>query len=152
MTMTKNARLFAVKEIIGSKQIGNQDELRLELKKRGFAVTQATLSRDLRELGVGRIASGPKPHYVFQAEAERQILTPIVGSQVVFMNANENMIVIRTLPACANVVAEFIDTLQHPDIIGTLAGDNTLLVIPRSQKKTEQLLRLLKEKFTEGQS
>src|ERR1700690_1322928 len=137
--MPKQARLFAIKEIIGSKPIGNQDALRLELKKRGFVVTQATLSRDLRELGVGRLSSGEKPHYVLQADAEEQILRPIVGSQVISMNANENMIVIRTLPACANVVAEFIDTLQHQDIIGTLAGDNTLLVIPRSQKKTSHL-------------
>jgi len=60
--------------------------------------------------------------------------------------------VIRTLPACANVVAEFIDTLQHTDIIGTLAGDNTLLVIPRTRKHTAHLLTLLKDKLIEGRT
>jgi len=150
--MTKTARQFAIREIIGAGSIANQDELRLALKRRGFAVTQATLSRDLRELGIARLSGGNRPHYALQADAEKEILKPIVGSQVLSMKANESMIVIRTLPACANVVAEFIDTLQQPDIIGTLAGDNTLLVIPRTQKHTAHLLTLLKDKLIEGQT
>jgi transcriptional regulator of arginine metabolism len=60
------------------------------------------------------------------------------------------MIVIRTLPGCANVVGEFIDTLNSKDIIGTLAGDNTLLVIPVSQKKTAHVIKFLKEQLIEG--
>ena len=60
------------------------------------------------------------------------------------------MIVVRTLPGCANTVGEFLDTQNNPGIIGTLAGDNTLLVIPESQKKTKELLTFLKDKLIEG--
>lgn len=148
--MTKHTRHFAIKDIISNTPVASQDELRLELKKRGLTVTQATLSRDLRDLGIGRISSGNSMHYVLQPAAEAQILKPIVGTQVVSISANESTIVIHTLPACANVVAEFIDTFNTGDIIGTLAGDNTLLVIPHSQKKTSQVMKFLKDKLIEG--
>ncbi len=147
--MKKQERLFIIKEIINGKAVGSQDELRVELKKKGITVTQATLSRDLRELGVGRLSSGEETRYILQpAAAEGTILKPIIGAQIVSMTANESLIVIRTLPACANVVAEFIDTLNNTDIIGTLAGDNTLLVIPSSLKKCSHVLAFLKKKLT----
>jgi transcriptional regulator of arginine metabolism len=148
--MPKHARQFTIKEIIGSTVVRNQDELRHELKKRGFDVTQATLSRDLKELGVGRAVSGEGAHYVLQSEGEAQILRPLVGAQVLSISANESMIVVKTLPGSASVVGEYIDTLHDGIIIGTIAGDNTLLVIPESQKKTSQVLRFLKEKLIEG--
>jgi transcriptional regulator of arginine metabolism len=146
----KQARHFAIKEIINATPISSQDELRLELRKRGFRVTQATLSRDLRELGVGRVASGNGARYILQQTAEAQILRPVVGAEVLSVNANEGMIVVRTLPGCANSVGEFIDTLKNPDIIGTIAGDNTLVVIPQSQKRTGRVATYLKEKLFEG--
>ena len=146
----KHARQFAIRELIVSKPISSQDELRLELKKRGFGVTQATLSRDLKELGVGRVASAEGVHYVLQPAGEAQILRPLVGAQVLSISANESMIVVKTLPGSASVVGEYIDTLHDGIIIGTIAGDNTLLVIPESQKKTSQVLQILKEKLIEG--
>ncbi|MGA2624728.1 MAG: arginine repressor [Bacteroidota bacterium] len=148
--MTKNARQFAIKEIISDKTVSNQDELRLELKKEGFTVTQATLSRDLRELGIGRAMSEEGMRYTIQSASEAQILRPLVGAEVISIHANESVIVVRTLPGCANTVGEFLDTQKNSDIIGTLAGDNTLLVIPQSQKKTKQLLTFLKDKLIEG--
>ena len=148
--MDKSARQFAIKEVINTVTISNQDELRLELRKRRFNVTQATLSRDLRELGVGRVASGDGARYVLQSAAEVQILRPLVSAEVLSISSNESMIVVRTLPGCANVVGEFLDAQKNADIIGTLAGDNTLLVIPQSQKKTKQLVVFLKEKLIEG--
>src|SRR5437867_7162632 len=148
--MVKHARQFAIRELIVSKPISSQDELRVELKKRGFGVTQATLSRDLKELGVGRVASAEGVHYVLQPVGEAQILRPLVGAQVLSISANESMIVVKTLPGSASVVGEYIDTLHDGIIIGTIAGDNTLLVIPESQKKTSQVLQILKEKLIEG--
>ncbi|MFI5251784.1 MAG: arginine repressor [Bacteroidota bacterium] len=147
----KNKRHFAIKDIITHKQIANQDELRLQLKKRGIDVTQATLSRDLRDIGVGRISDGVSAHYTIQPEAtEVNILRPIVSKQIIAVNANESIIVIKTLPGCASVVAEFLDALNNKNIIGTLAGDNTLLVIPTSIDKTKHLLEFLKQKLNEG--
>jgi transcriptional regulator of arginine metabolism len=148
--MEKTSRQFAVKQIIDTFPIANQDELRLQLKKRGFAVTQATLSRDLKELGVGRVAFGEGTKYVLQPAAEVRILRPLVGAEVISIQSNESLIVVRTLPGCANVVGEFLDAQRHPGIIGTLAGDNTLLIIPQSQKKTKLLLAFLQDKLIEG--
>ena len=148
--MDKSVRQYTIKEVINTLPIANQDELRVEMRKRGFKVTQATLSRDLNEIGVGRMATSDGARYVLQPAGEVRILRPLVGAEVLSMNANESMIVIRTLPGCANVVGEFLDAQKNPDIIGTIAGDNTLVVIPQSQKKTKQLLAFLKEKLIEG--
>ena len=149
--MTKQARQFALKEIINSRPIANQDELRLELKKRRCAVTQATLSRDLAELGVSRVMSSDGPRYTLQTAAtEVQALKPVVGTQVLSIQGNESLIVIKTLPGCANIVGEFLDIQPHPEIIGTVAGDNTLLVVPSSQKKTSHVIQFLKDKLIEG--
>lgn len=147
--MLKQSRHFAIKEIIATKQISNQDELRLELKKRGFRITQATLSRDLKELGVGRVA-GETAHYILQPQtSETQILRPLVGAQILSIAANESVIVVKTLPGSASVVGEFIDTLNSPDIIGTLAGDNTLMIIPRVHRKTPSVIKFLRDKLVE---
>ncbi len=148
--MDKSARQFTIKEVVNTLPISNQDELRLELRKRGFRVTQATLSRDLNEIGISRLATGEGARYALQQAAEVQILRPLVGAEVLSIKSNESMIVIRTLPGCANVVGEFLDAQRNPDIIGTLAGDNTLLVIPQSLKKTRELMSFLKEKLIEG--
>jgi len=148
--MTKNPRHFAIREIIEEQFITSQDELRLALKKRGFDTTQATLSRDLKELGVSRVASGERARYVLEPAAEVEILKPLVGAEVISINSNECAIVIKTLPGCASTVGEFIDVQKHPGIIGTIAGDNALLIIPQSQKKTKTVLQFLKEKLIEG--
>ncbi len=148
--MTKVARHFAIREILSNRQIASQDALRVELRKKGFAVTQATLSRDLQELGVGRVSSGEGTHYVLQPEAEVQILRPVVGAQVLSMKANESLIVVRTLPGCANAVGEYLDAQNPGDIIGTIAGDNTLLVIPQSRHRTKHVMEFLRENLIEG--
>jgi transcriptional regulator of arginine metabolism len=149
--MTKQARLYAIREIVATKQIGSQDGLRRELKKRGCVVTQATLSRDMKELGVSRIVSASGGHYAMQATGEVQALRPLVNAEILSIDANESMIVVHTLPGCANTVGEFIDVQRHPHVIGTVAGDNTLLIIPGSQRKTKQVLQFLKNKLIEGQ-
>jgi len=150
MTTTKHARQYAVKELISLMPIANQDQLRVELRKRKIRVTQATLSRDLKELGVGRVVSPEGARYVLQSETEVQVLRPLVGTQVVSLMANESLVVVRTLPGCASIVGEFIDVQQPAEILGTVAGDNTLLVIPSSGKKTDAVLQFLKNKLIEG--
>ena len=148
--MSKQARHFAIKEIISTREIRSQEELRLELEKRGIAVTQATLSRDLRDLGVGRGMAGHGLKYLMQPEAEVKILRPVVGAEVLSIGANESTIVIRTLPGCANSVGEYVDVQNHPGIIGTLAGDNAVLVIPASEKNVKDIVQYLKAKLIEG--
>ncbi len=151
--MEKQTRQFAIKEILAGKAITTQDQLVRELKKRGFRVTQATLSRDMKALGVMWAAVDGSIRYTLQqngAGPGERILRPIVGAEVTAIDANEFLIVIHTLPACANTVAEFIDVQRHPAILGTVAGDNTVLVIPRAIKKTRQVVQFLKIKLFEG--
>jgi len=148
--MTKPERHFAIREIISTLAIASQSDLQRELRRRGVRVTQATLSRDMKELGVSRTAVSGKARYIMQEPSEVQILRPLVGAEVLSIDANESLIVIHTLPACANTVAEFLDVQKNTDIIGTVAGDNTLMVIPRSHRKTRDVLQFLKHKLIEG--
>lgn len=147
--MTKQARQFAIKEILANTRIASQEDLRVELRRKGFRVTQATLSRDLKELGVGRVTSGEGGRYVLQQQPDLHRLRPLVGAEVVSIEASESLIVVRTLPGCANTVGEFVDMQKSNEIIGTVAGDNTLLVIPRSVRKTKQVVQFLRHKLTE---
>jgi len=148
--VTKLGRQFLIREIISTRPVHNQEELRRELLRRGQRVTQATLSRDLRELGVSRAVDDGRVRYTMPQEAEVRILRPLVGAEVVSIQSNESMIVVQTLPGCAGTVGEFIDVEAHPDIIGTIAGDNTVLIIPRSKKRTPTLLAYLRKKLIEG--
>jgi transcriptional regulator of arginine metabolism len=148
--MTKRARLYAIKEIIGSRDIASQDDLRRELRKQGCTVTQATLSRDMKEIGVMWAPSDGGGRYTLAPAGPMQVLRPIVNAEVVGIDANESLIVIHTLPGCANTVGEFIDREQNPDIIGTVAGDNTLLVIPSGSSRTKHVMHFLKSKLIEG--
>ncbi|MCC6397025.1 MAG: arginine repressor [Bacteroidetes bacterium] len=147
--MTKTARQFAIKEILTSRSIASQEELRRELGKRGFRVTQATLSRDMKELGASWIVHGGVAQYAINADAGGSALRPIVGAEVLGIDANECMVVIRTLAGAAHTVGEFVDVQNNPDILGTVAGDNTLLVIPASTSKTRLVLNYLKHIFIE---
>jgi len=148
--MDKQARHYTIREIISAKLIARQDDLRRELRRRGCAVTQATLSRDMKDLGVVRVTTDEGSRYTLQPAAGTQALRPIVGAEVLTIGANENMIVVRTLPGCASTVGEFIDMQKHEEILGTVAGDNTLLVIPVSHRHTKNVVELLKDKLIRG--
>ncbi len=143
--MNKTNRLLAIKEIIQAKPIASQDELVIELHKRNFDVTQATLSRDLRELGVVRIHAEGGVRYALSVESEERKLKSLVGFEIMNVDCNEAMIVIRTLPGRAPGVASFIDSLHSPEILGTVAGDDTVLVLPSSTKKTQTVMTSIKK-------
>ncbi|MFA6541147.1 MAG: arginine repressor [Bacteroidota bacterium] len=143
--MNKPQRHFVIKEIILSQPVGSQEELAALLKKRGFEATQATLSRDLAELGVARIHSGDGLRYSLNPAVEDQKVTPLVVREVLSISHNEVMIVIKTLPGRASGVASYLDSLKNPNIIGTVAGDDTVFITPASVKKISVLEKLIKE-------
>lgn len=147
--MNKGNRHFTIKEIIQSQPIPSQEELCVELKKRGFDITQATLSRDLKELGVVRIHSEGGLRYALSAESEERKMKSLVGFEVMSIDSNEAMIVIRTLPGRAPGVASFLDSLHNPHFLGTVAGDDTVLVLPSSIKKIHTTLRDIKDALVE---
>ncbi len=148
--MTKHARQFAIREIVSDKSVSNQDELRLELKKRGFIVTQATLSRDLRELGIGRGMSEKGMRYALQPASEAQILRPLVGAEVVSIHANESVIVVRTLPGCANTVGEFLDTQNESRHHRNARGGQHTPGYPGIAEENERALNISQEQTIEG--
>jgi len=122
-----------------------------DLKKKGFSVTQATLSRDCKELGVARVNTADGVRYVLHTESEERRLKPFIGYEIESIDANESLIVIKTLPGRAQGVAEILDGLHHPSILGTLAGDNTIFITPASVGKVEEILKLLRRMTTEPQ-
>jgi transcriptional regulator of arginine metabolism len=142
--MNKQRRHFAIKQIITQQMISNQDELCQALEKAGFTVTQATLSRDMKELGIARVHSADRVRYVLNIESEERRLVPLIGYEIERIDSNESMIVIKTLPGRAQGVAEIIDSMHHPAILGTLAGDNTIFITPASVTKIEETLELVK--------
>ncbi len=143
--MNKSQRQFAIKEIISQQSVGSQEELSTLLHKRGFDATQATLSRDLAELGVVRIHTEGGLRYTLNPANEEIYLSPILLREVLTVDANESLIVIRTLPGRAQGVASYLDSLRNPLLLGTVAGDDTVFVTPSSTKKISQLQKIIKE-------
>ena len=148
--MNKQRRQFAIKQIITHQGIASQEELCRALRKAGFEVAQATLSRDMKELGIARVNTAEGVRYVLHVESEERRMKSFVGYEIESVDANENLIVVKTLPGRAQGVAEIIDNMHHPAILGTLAGDNTIFVTPTSISKLEEVLRLLQMLLSEN--
>jgi len=147
--MNKRQRQIAIQEIITVHAIASQEELAEHLRKRGIEVTQATLSRDLAEMNVMRIRSGDIFRYAMRTDEAEQSIKSLVWKEMLGADANETVIVIRTLPGRASGVAMFIDSLRHPTVLGTIAGDDTVLVIPASIKKMQATMRFVHDLLAE---
>ena len=129
--------------IISSADIETQEELASELRKNGFNVTQATVSRDIREL---RLIKSPSKNGGFKyAKPERhevavsERLTRILTDSLVNADSSGNIIVVKTLSGSANVAAEALDNLGWPEILGTIAGDNTIFIVTRNETDTSEI-------------
>ncbi len=147
-TLEKVRRRQAILALLEGKAIPSQHALARALRGRGFRVTQATLSRDLKELRVSRVPSEKGYAYaVAESEAPEPEVSNLAEQEVVSIDANEHMIVVRTLAGRAQGVGVYIDGLQNADILGTLAGDDTVLVLPRRVRRTPQLRAWLQELF-----
>ncbi len=147
--MNKFQRQFIIKEIIQNHDVSNQEELVSVLKKRGIVVTQATLSRDFAEMGIVRIHAKGKLRYSLSTHFEEGAITPLVTQEVLGIESNESLIVVRTLPGRASGVASYIDSVRNKLILGTIAGDDTVLVTPVSVKKTSALIKQMKKMLLE---
>jgi transcriptional regulator of arginine metabolism len=141
--VNKQGRHTAIKQIISHQAVGTQEDLRKALKHAGFDITQATLSRDMKDLGIARVNAAEGPRYVLHMESEERRLQAFIGLEIEQIDANESLIVVKTLPGRAQGVAEIIDSLHNPTILGTIAGDNTILVTPTSIKKIKDVMRFL---------
>lgn len=137
--MKKKAnRLDAIKMIISSKEIGSQDELLQALGSEGFELTQATLSRDLKQLKVAKAASmNGKYVYVlpndimYKRTGEQSASEMLQNSGFISLQFSGNIAVIRTRPGYASSMAYDIDNHESADILGTIAGDDTIMLVLR---------------------
>jgi transcriptional regulator of arginine metabolism len=142
--MNKQRRQFLIKEIISNKSISSQEALVRALKKAGENVNQATLSRDMQEMGISRINTLQGPRYQFNAEGEEKRIRTLLSIEVQSIHSNELLVVVRTLPGRAQGVAEMIDSLHLPHVLATLAGDNTIFIAPESMKNVKQVATALR--------
>lgn len=141
--MQKTKRLLAIEKIIGDTRISTQDELLKKLKGKGISCTQATLSRNLRQLGVGRIPDGSGGYrYSLPDNVRISGGTPVKLNVVPVIQEvieAKGMMVIKTIPGNANNTALLIDNAGRYEIAGTIAGDDTILLIPRDGISAHQL-------------
>jgi transcriptional regulator of arginine metabolism len=150
--MTKQARHDAIRDLVQTRRIASQEQLRELLETRGFEVTQATLSRDIRELRISKAHDSEGGHYTLPSDAWEQ--SPALGRLLpaLFTGAEGtgNLLVVRTMIGGAQAVAEAIDAEEWPEVLGTLAGDNTVLLILRDADQLEVVQRRLEERAGAG--
>ena len=143
------ARQTKILEIIKSKEIGTQEELVEELERVGFKATQATVSRDIKELGLVKVTGSQKKScYADAPKVPERILDKygkILMETVLSVRSSENLIVVKTLSGCAGAAAEIIDRVPDDRILGTIAGDNTILLIVDSKDNVPSIVDMIKE-------
>ena len=140
----KSKRHTKILEIISEKDIETQEELADELKRAGFDVTQATVSRDIKILKLIKMqgASG-NYKYVASSKESKDIndkLSSILSNAAVSVENVDNFVVVKTLTGSASAAAEAIDTLFDTEVAGTIAGDNTIFILARSLDRAEELV------------
>ena len=149
----KNDRLEAIKLLISSQEIGSQKELLEALEAEGFIVTQATLSRDLKQLKVAKAAS-MNGRYVYVLPNEtmyRRVQKPLPAREMMLtpgflsIQFSGNIGVIKTRPGYASSIAYNIDNSDLPEILGTIAGDDTIMIVVKEGVQEFEIIDLLHE-------
>ena len=149
----KNSRLEALRMIISSQEMGSQEELLLALKQEGYVVTQATLSRDLKQLKVAKAAT-MRGNYVYVLPNDtmyKRVSTPLRVKEMMqvpgflSINFSGNMGVIKTRPGYASSIAYNIDNNHIEEIIGTIAGDDTIFIVIKQGVTKEDVIDALRE-------
>ena len=150
----KSRRHTLIKKLLRKHRISSQDELARLLEAKGVEVTQATLSRDLRDLNVARRSTADGPVYRLDRRAEYiEALRRVVGMEMLDVQHNGCVVVVRTLSGRAEGVAGFLDTWGNDNILGTVAGDDTVFVAPVDTGRIHQLteaIRALESGPTDG--
>ena len=141
----KAKRQALIREIVENQSIQTEEELADALREHGMVVTQATVSRDIKEMHLLKVLSEEGGYrYATMDKSEQGMnerLIRMLSDSVVDMSSANNLIVIHTLPGSAHVAGEAVDSLRWPEVLGTIAGDNTILVIVRSNEDVDAVLR-----------
>jgi transcriptional regulator of arginine metabolism len=134
-----------ISKLIASENVETQEDLASRLRELGFPVTQATVSRDIKELRLIKVLT-PEGKYKYatveKAEADMQErFIRMFSNCVLTVSSAGNLIVIKTITGSAPAAAEAVDSLKWPDILGTIAGDNTIFIAVRDGKSVSDIIR-----------
>lgn len=149
MRLTKTQRQHRVSQILEKEAVTSQAELVRLLAERGVEATQVTVSRDLEELGAVKVRRPGGVLVYALAEGSNERPTPelhlrrVLGEWVADVTSSGNLVIVRTPPGCAHVVASALDRAGLADVVGTVAGDDTVLVVARERIKGAALARKL---------
>lgn len=148
---SNNERRDAIRGLIRQRRIGSQDDLRRELRKLGFDTTQATLSRDLTALEARRVAGSDGSYYELEG-------TPIApkdkldecAAMVDAIAESHALVVVMTAPGAASLVASYLDRARWSEILGTIAGDDTVYIAPSLRVTVKALADKLRARWKKG--
>jgi transcriptional regulator of arginine metabolism len=138
--MNKSFRQGQIRNIIRSQLIFTQEELARELVQHGIQTTQVTLSRDIREMGLVKTSEGYRP---MPAESSGPELADVIDEYMQDVKVAQNIVVIRTSPGNANTLAVALDNEELSEVVGTVAGDDTILVVTPDSGAADQLRQKL---------
>ena len=143
---SKSSRKVFIETVIKDKDVGTQNEIVSMLRSAGYEATQATVSRDIQELGlIKEQLPGGGFRYVKPPDPKLQKLRTLFAEAVIKIDFSENFIVIHTLSGSANTAAALIDRMNNPEIMGTIAGDDTVLIIIKHKDAAEHVAEELKK-------
>ena len=144
----KSARHEKIIELIGKYSIDTQEELAARLNEEGFKVTQATVSRDIRALKMTKVTGKDgRSHYAILKDVSPMLgekYVRVMKEAVLSMDAAQNLVVVRTAPGMAMGVAAALDGMNWPEILGCIAGDDTIMCAVRTSEEASLIVSRLK--------
>jgi transcriptional regulator of arginine metabolism len=143
--ISKKARQGRILEIVRKRPVRSQEELSSLLKRESAEVTQSTLSRDIRELGLVKVRGSYQLSGELHSSPPDEILRRAFGQFVIRTGVSGNMLVIRTSPGNAHSVGVVLDAAGWPEVLGTVAGDDTIFVLLRNNRLGRKVLGRIRE-------
>ncbi len=149
--MDKKQRQAAILSIVVENEVETQQELQIRLKQAGFRATQATISRDMRELKISKgMSENGVNCYFSTAMGKPPQYNSMFSQAVVSLDYAMNTVVVKTRPGLANAACAVLDEQKFGFVVGTIAGDDTIFVLTRSENHAVQLIETLKKMMKKG--
>jgi transcriptional regulator of arginine metabolism len=142
--MSKLSRHAAIRDVIATREVSSQEDLRRALYRRGHRVTQATLSRDIHELGLVKTAEGYRAPQGEEAEMRLPSIERLIQEFVYEVKTAQNLVVVKTSPGSAQPVSAAVDAEEWDEVVGTIGGDDTILAIAPDAKLAGKLAQRIR--------
>ena len=156
MKTSKSERQSRLLQLIRDREIGTQEDLVTGLNAAGLDVTQATISRDIKELGIIKVTTGNGLQKYVPMERSGEVasgrLMKVFSEAVIQVDLAVNLVIIKSLPGMAQACASALDSMRLPEVAGSIAGDDTVFVAARSAEQADKLCRNLSQIAVQGAS